>query len=284
MLKHAPSNIFRFEADSVQWFAGLGTYARQTLGWRNAATVSNADGSSWPLVQAFDAEFCSLGGHITPEHRVWVDVFSGDQLGNHLPRGVDGVWLPGGTPGPFGGTDTFVPRWSRTHTPVGRHLMVGWAVLSPDPHLLGVVGSSSDPYAATPAFTRFLNAYAAHFTDYPDPGLFDQAYYDAMEPLAEAVEAVHGRLGSGQSRLRSALEQLRYHGPAGLITLDRHHQGIVPIYLAKVVRSNGSLTIKQIKVIPHVDESFGGLFSASTPAPSMTSPACVAGNPPPWAE
>ena len=70
-LKHPLRNVFRFEPDSVMWSAGLGSYAYNTLGWRDAATVSNADGSSLSLVAGFDAEFgpqdvrpCACGEHV----------------------------------------------------------------------------------------------------------------------------------------------------------------------------------------------------------------------------
>ena len=236
-LRHHARNAYRFETDAVMWYAGLGTYARRTLGWNTATTASNTDTSGWSSVQAFQAEFCSEGGHITPKHGTWVDVADGEQFGATLPTGVDGVFLPGGTPGPFGGTFNFVPRWAKAHPPVGQHLMVGWAVLVADPTLVGIVGSSSDPYAPTPAFNRYLAQYAAAFPNDPDPGLTNQSVYDAMEPVLEALQQVHGDLSNGQRRFRFALAHLRYHAPEGLITLDKRHQGIVPIYIAKVVRS-----------------------------------------------
>jgi hypothetical protein len=37
------------------------------------------------------------------------------------------------------------------------------------------------------------------------------------------------------------------------------------------------------RTIEDVDQTYGGLFSDSTPTPTMTSPACVRGAPPSWA-
>lgn len=281
-LRDPVANVYRFEADATQWYAGLGTYAYKQLGWRTAATVSNADRSSWPLVQAFDAEFCSLGGSVPTSKRIWVDISNGDDLGNHLPTGVDGVWLPGGG---LNGPGSFVAEWSKQHSPIARHLLVGWPVLGATPDLVGVVGSSSDPYVPTPAFSRYLNAYATAFPGHPDPGLNGQPYYDGAEPVLEALAAVHGDLSHGQTQLHHTLARIHYHAPAGLVTLDRRHQAIVPIYIARVVKlANGSLGFKHIRVIKRVDQTFGGLIRPSEPPPSITAPACRHGNPPPWSE
>ncbi len=160
-LKHTVPNLYRFLPDPVQLFAGLGAYARHTLGWKTAATVSNSDESSWPSVAGFDTEFCSLGGHIPNVDRVWVD--RDDDQGRHLPTGVDGVFLQGGGFGPFGGSGSFVPKWGKLHPPVGRHLVVGWSVLWPVPQLVGVVGASTDPYKSTPAWQHYLDAFAKAF-------------------------------------------------------------------------------------------------------------------------
>jgi branched-chain amino acid transport system substrate-binding protein len=39
-----------------------------------------------------------------------------------------------------------------------------------------------------------------------------------------------------------------------------------------------------VQTVPSVDQTFGGLFSASSPAPSRTEPAKATGSPPPWAQ
>ncbi len=282
-LRHHARNAYRFETDAVMWYAGLGTYARRTLGWNTATTASNTDGSGWPSVQAFQAEFCSEGGHITPNTEpgtTWRTVSSS------APRCRPESTVcscrevhPGRSAEP---STSFRAGPRRIRPSVSTYWSAGpyWP---PIRSWSASVGSSSDPYAPTPAFNRYLAQYAAAFPNDPDPGLTNQSIYDAMEPVLEALEQVHGDLSNGQRRFRFALAHLRYHAPEGLITLDHRHQGIVPIYLAKVVRSGGSIRFKQIKTIRRVDQTFGGLFSPTSPPPSMTTPACVAGNPPAWA-
>jgi hypothetical protein len=164
------------------------------------------------------------------------------------------------------------------HGSLGRHLLVGWQLLyPPHPSLVGVVGSSPDPFRSTPAWDRYGARLKEAF-----PGLTDDAYvnllaYDAVEPALEALKKVNGDLSDGERTFQATLASLRYHSPEGLITLDRHHQAIAPIYLGRVVMTPDGARVKQIAVIKHVHETLGGLFSSTTPPPSQTEPACENG-------
>jgi branched-chain amino acid transport system substrate-binding protein len=279
-LRRTVPNLYHFEPDAVMYNAGLGAYARRTLHWKTAATVTTADYSGWASVTGFDAEFCSLGGHVPQRDRIWVDTAHGETVGHRLPKGVDGVFLPGGV----GGTGTFLPKWAKAHPPLARHLEVGWAALAPVPQLLGVVGASSDPFQPTPAWNRYLAAFAKAFPHTHDPGFANQPDYDAMEPVLEALQQVNGDVSGNEQRLQNALASLRYHSPEGVITLDKRHQAVVPIYLGQVRRKpDKTIYIKQIATMKNVEQTFNGYFSPTKPAPSKTAPACVAGNPPPWA-
>ena len=108
--------------------------------------------------------------------------------------------------------------------------------------------------------------------------------FDSVEPVVEALEQVHGDLSRGERRLMAALADLNFASPEGPRRLDSRHQAIGVIYLGKMSRGkNGKLFVRQIRVVPNVDQTFGGYFSGRTPAPSRTRPACRHGNPPPWA-
>ena len=61
----------------------------------------------------------------------------------------------------------------------------------------------------------------------------------------------------------------------GPIRLDKNHQGIIPVYYQQLYLKGGKLAVKTVGYIPNVDQTFGGTFSASTPAPGRTSPKCV---------
>lgn len=278
-------NLYRFEADQYQWTAPLGTYARQTLGWSSAATFGDADEPGYQ-VGGFIATFCSLGGQVAEADRLFLDQSPHEVDPGHLvsriPGTVEGLLLTGTTIfGPVGGTGTMAPRWEQAHAPLKRHLLVGWQLLypKPDPVLRGVVGASSDPFRpAPPAWRQYLKAFSDAFPRLDDPYLSNQPYYDGVEPVLEALEKVNGDLSDGQRRFSDALAHLRYHSPEGLITLDRRHQAIAPIYLGRVVvPAHGEPYVKQIHVFKHVHQTLGGLFSRTSPPPSQTQPACRAG-------
>ena len=80
-----------------------------------------------------------------------------------------------------------------------------------------------------------------------------------------------------------ALARLKFDSPEGPRRLDSNHQAIGVIYLGKMVRGkNGKLTVRTIRVVPNVDQSFGGYFSGTT-AVSRTQPSCKRGHVPSWA-
>jgi branched-chain amino acid transport system substrate-binding protein len=273
-LKDPAPNVFRFEVDYAQWAGGLGTYAYRTLGWRRAATLGENDPSGWPEVDGFDAEFCSLGGRIT--RRVWAPALDAYLPGRarRLSRArVDGVFFPGA----LQATADFITAWKRTHTDLGKHLLVGWVpIWPPTPSLIGVVGASPDPFGHAGRWGAYLAAFKRAFPDLKDPNLANQPDYDAMEPVAEALARVHGDLSHGERRFMSVLSHLRYNAPEGMIRLDGRRQAIGPVYLGKIVENQaGKAVVRQIAVVRNVDQTFGGYFSPSSPSPSTRQPACV---------
>ena len=266
----------------AQWSAGLGAYAYQRLGWRNAVTISNYQSAP----AGFIAEFCSLGGNIVKRLTP-----SGDlgKLVSQIPRhGVDGVFLP--TSLIFGyDTESFVAAWSRLHPEMSHWLVGGDGIFTAgakDPRLLGVVFSNPTPWAPTASWTaytaelgRAFPALAKNPQDPLDP-------YDAVEGTLEALEQVRGDLSNGEERLRDALARLRFVSPEGPRRLDRYHQAIVSSYLGRMVREpSGKLGIRQIRVVREVDQTFGGHLGPTTPVGfGPAQPPCVHGQPPPWAK
>jgi branched-chain amino acid transport system substrate-binding protein len=273
-------NVFRFRVTMAQWGAGLGAYAYDVLGWRNAVTIGNIE----PGPAGFIAEFCSLGGNIVK--RLWQDSPDLGTLVAKIPKtGVDGVFLPTS----LYGTKSFVAAWAKRHPDLGRWLVAGDGILTEgltgnDARLLGVVASNPTPWAPTHAWTAFAAEFAKAFPELRDNLQPPLDFYNATEAVLEALEQAHGDLSHGERRLMDALAQLRFASPEGPRRLDKEHQAIGLIYLGKMVRAkNGKLSVRQFHVVRNVDQTFGGYFSGTTPAASLTQPKCKHGHPPSWA-
>ena len=64
--------------------------------------------------------------------------------------------------------------------------------------------------------------------------------------------------------------------PAGYgnIKLDANRNAITDNYVQQLQRGGSGLTVKTILRIPTVDQTFGGTFSPTTPAPGRRTPRC----------
>ena len=62
----------------------------------------------------------------------------------------------------------------------------------------------------------------------------------------------------------------------GIVKLDSRRQAIQDQYPLQVIRNpDGSIGTKLVGFVPNVDQTFGGLFTPSSPAPGRTQPKCV---------
>jgi branched-chain amino acid transport system substrate-binding protein len=298
-LRDPAPNVFRFGADSAQWVAGLGGYAYHELGWRTAATVAENASGSWPQVAGFVAEFCALGGRVVD--RLWTPAYSPDfsllpPYAARVLKGVDGVAL---FPAFYQDTVGFAREYAKAHPDLPRHLVVGpapfWgpATFRAGGRLLeGVVTDYTQPFESrSPAWLTYARGFREFF-----PGLAPQPaapaddpiaipYYDAMEAVLEALERAHGDLSHGERNLRAALSSVVLDSPNGRIRLDADRQAIAPAYLSRVeLDRHGKPVVRTLRVVPNVEQTFGGLFNGHTPPPSSAAPACRRAQPPPWAK
>ena len=282
-------NMFRFNLDSAQSIGGLGAYAYRVLGWRTAVTLGEDDPAGWPNVAGFVAEFCSLGGNVVK--RLWTPAVVRDwgAVVAQIPRaGIDGVLFAGLLQDPAG----FFAAYRVQHPDLARRVVVSGLTLvhmSPlTPPLLGLVGSWDDPFGTTvAAWDRYANEFQRTFKN-PDgtilPGGAAVNFYNATEALLEALTRVHGDVSQHESRLMAALRELQLDSPKGSIRLDGDRQAVGPAFLSRVQRAaQGNLAVQTFKVVPDVEQTFGGYLGAYTPPASETQPRCRHGNPPAWA-
>lgn len=279
-------NFFRFGGDGAQWMAGLGTYAYKTLGWRKVAILG--EDYSYPYTQAagFVSEFSSLGGEVTG--RTWVPLSQTDWSSPvaQLPRDVDGVLLL------TGGTNTVAAEkaFIQIGKDPGSYLLGGSSVMDPTSftvgdQLEGLTGGSPVPLGGTDqAWTSYVDGFSSEFPDVPGDSLFTVLYYDGMEAIVQALNAVKGDLSGNEAAFQSALTNLQPTFPNGKVSLDANRNSVQPAYVVQVVNDGGTLGFKVVQTVPEVDQTFGGLFGADSPAPSRTEPSSATGSPPPWAQ
>jgi branched-chain amino acid transport system substrate-binding protein len=281
-LTDAAPNVFRFSADSAQWVAGAGTYAYRNLGWRTAAIVGDDAPFSWEEVAGFVSEFCALGGRIVD--RTWITVGTDPAaVVSKLPREADGVFLAPAVSPMVG----LLKRYGAAHRDLSRRLVASAGLLY-DPTALpvatGVVAAGPLPFSPTSAMAAYVIAFTKAFPTIPPSvgiGPITVGYRDGVEALLGALEQANGETGK---TLLSALDRVRVDSPVGQVRLDRNRQAITPTYLSRVVTdAKRKPKIETFRVVPNVEQTFGGYFKPGDPPPSRTAPVCKNGNPPPWA-
>jgi branched-chain amino acid transport system substrate-binding protein len=281
-LTNPPPNVFRFTADNAQSAAGLGSYAYNRLGWRTAATVADDSPYGWGTVAGFAAEFCALGGHIVD--RQWIPpVTDTGEAVRGLPSSADGVYLsPVLSP-----AHAFLKGYAAAHHDLSRHVVLNAAVFS-DPTVVplarGVVAGGSQPFEATPAAAAYVAAFTKAFPSIPAAAassLLGAPYRDGVEAALAGLERTHGATGS---ELMAVMANLELDSLTGRVRLDRDHQAIAANYLSRVVTdAQGKPTIRTLRVVANVEQTYGGYFRANDPPPTRTTPACKKRKPPPWA-
>jgi hypothetical protein len=143
----------------------------------------------------------------------------------------------------------------------------------------GVVVAGSPAFQRTQPERAYARAFARAF-----PGISAQgaltgtslAYHLGVEAALEALTQARGASGRP---FQKALATLQVDSPAGRIRLDRDRQAIGPNYLSRAAPGG----IGTVRVVPGVEHTFGGYFTAAGPPPSETAPRCVKRPPPPWA-
>jgi branched-chain amino acid transport system substrate-binding protein len=274
-------NFFRFGGDGAQWMAGLGTYAYQTLNWRNVAILGEDYSYPWTQAAGFIAEFCPLHGHIVK--RVWGALGTTDwasfvsQVGG---SNIDGVLLL------TGGSDTVAIE--KNYVALGgnlaTHMLGGSSVMDPTSFtvgaaLNGMVGGSPVPLGSTdPAYTNYVQALEAVFPATPKGSLagslFTALYYNGMFAAIEGLKKVNGDLSDGGTKFQAALSGLSLSTPNGPITLDANRNAIISSYIVQIANQpDGSLGFNTVKTIPNVNQTFNGYFGP-TSSPTRDSPTC----------
>ncbi len=288
-LKVQAPNFFRFNGDGAMWNAGLGDLAYNKLGWKTAAVVADDYSFAWTSAAGFIAEFCAVGGKITKRVFPPLNTTDYSSYAQQMPTNVDGTFVAVGGAGLI----PFLKAYEQAHGPIDGKKFIGnlfWGTPGQFEQLstrvvgayVGGAGTAGD--LATPAAKHYANRIIGKwFKTIPPFGdaaaqaasTFTFGYFINTWGLIKGLQAVKGNLGGNQKPLQAAITKVVLPTAYGTIHLDKNNQGIIPVYYQQLYLKDGKLAVKTVGYIPNVDQTFGGTFSASTPAPGRTSPACV---------
>jgi branched-chain amino acid transport system substrate-binding protein len=288
-LKVRAPNFFRFNGDGAMWNAGLGDLAYNKLHWKTAAVVADDYSFAWTSAAGFIAEFCAVGGKVTKRVFPPLNTTDYSSYAQQMPTNVDGTFVAVGGAGLI----PFLKAYEQAHGPIDGKKFIGnlfWGTPGQFEQLstrvvgayVGGAGTAGD--LATPAAKNYANNIIGKWFKTIPPGgaaaaqapsTFTYGYYVNTWGLLKGLEAVKGDISGGQKALQAATAKVSLPAPYGAITLDQNRQAIITSYYQQLYLSNGKLAIKTIASIPNVNQTFGGTFSSSTPAPGRTFPGCT---------
>lgn len=253
-LRDPAPNFFRFTTDGAQWMAGLGKYAKNTLGYNTVATVGEDYSFPYDQVGGFMQEFCSAGGKVPK--KIWAPVGTKDYASfiSQIPKGVNAIYVALGGADALNFTKQLDESASRGTPLIGGSVTVDGALVKGlGARANGIVSAGPVAVLDTPEYKDYAAALKKAYPDSGPPGLFDLGYYVEMKSLLKALDATKGDVSGNQDALRSALSTLSWTTPIGPVKLDENRQAIANNYLFKVTNGTSQL----ISTIPGVNETLG---------------------------
>ncbi|MGI9643382.1 MAG: ABC transporter substrate-binding protein, partial [Acidimicrobiia bacterium] len=290
-------NFFRYNNDGAQWNAGIGDILYNEAGWRTAAVIMDDYSFGWTSAAGFIADFCGVGGEVVS--RVYAPLGTTDyssfiqQLPD--PDEVDGYfWVVGGS-GTVPAMNAFIDaKGDFNGTQHSANLFWGPGLAADfGTDIAGAyIGGFATPPAdivGTPVLDEYLASADAAWESLSDgapsasaaTGFF-YGFYAGSLAFTTAFEQVGGDLSDNHAALREALSNLELDAPYGPVVLDENRQAVTDTWVQQLVESDGELGAQTVAIIPDVDQTFGGTFSADTPPPGRGEPECVTADLP-WA-
>ena len=140
-----------------------------------------------------------------------------------------------------------------------------------------VGGFGTAPGLKTPASAAYEAIIKRWYPKIPAADGFVYNYYNAAWALVRALKANGGQVGAAlQSAMPKSNKSAYEVSDGGVVKLDARRQAIQDQYPLQVVKNpDGSIGTKVVGFVPNVDQTFGGLFKPSSPAPGRSQPKCV---------
>ncbi|MFL5928057.1 MAG: ABC transporter substrate-binding protein [Gaiellaceae bacterium] len=287
-LKVRAPNFFRFNGDGAMWNAGLGDLAYKKLHWRKAAVIADDYSFAWTSAAGFITDFCGDGGQVTKRVFPPLNTTDYSSYAQQMPTNVDGTFVAVGGAGLI----PFLKAYEQAHGPIDGKKFIGnlfWGTPGEFQQLgnrvsgayVGGAGTAGD--LATPAAKAYNAQVGKVFKTIPPFGAaapqasstFTYGYYVNTWGLLAGLKAVKGNISGGQKQLQAAISKVKLATPYGPLHLDKNRQAVINVFYQQLYLKGGKLAIKTVGEVPKVDQTFGGTYSTSTPAPGRNFPKCV---------
>ena len=260
--------------DAAQSVAGLGDYAYRRLGWRTAAVVADDVPYAWARRRGLRRGVLRAR---RPDRRRARGSRSARTRRLRLSRAPprrDGVYLGPALSPMAGFLDAVCGAPPRPVAAI--RLERRGRPARPDRDRPGRGASSS---AAASRSSRRRRGRVCRvrstkaFPAIPARGAINPTivpYRDGVEALLEAFARAAAPTGAPLLEALAAAPA-RLPDWAGSIS-TRNRQAIGPNYLSRVAAARGASRIRTVRVVPDVEQTFGGYFTAGDPPPSETTP------------
>jgi branched-chain amino acid transport system substrate-binding protein len=236
----------------------------------------------------FIKDFCAAGGKVTKRDFPPLNTTDYSSYAQQMPTNVDGTFVAVGGAGLI----PFLKAYEQAHGPIVGKKFIGnvfWGTPGQFQQLgnrvagayAGGAGTAGD--LNTPAAKAYNTMIGKWFKTIPPFGAaapqaastFTYGYFINAWALVAGLQKVGGDLSGGQKKLQAALKQVSLPGPYGTVKVGPHNQAAITAFFQQLYLKGGKLAIKTVGEVPNVDQSFGGSYSTSTPAPGRTFPPCV---------
>ena len=263
-LREPAENFFRFNADSMQWIAGLGRYAYEERDIRSIVSVAEDYSLPYTQLMGFMLDYCALGGEVLARH--WVSTGAGDAA--RIAETVsatetDALFLALEPRAAKSFLEAYADAGGQAAIVTGATTLSGSLLRTSAirPLLEGAISalpiSESDE---NDDWIGFVERYRERFPDAgPSPSLFALSYYVNTKALLLALDETDGDLGDGHEDLREALAELSFDTPfGGPVELDDYRQAVTSTFIVEAVEaSDGSLTQETVYTVSEVGQTLG---------------------------
>ena len=263
-LREPAENFFRFNADSMQWIAGLGRYAYEEKDIRSIVSVAEDYSLPYTQLMGFMLDYCALGGQVLARH--WVSTGAGDAA--RIAETVsatetDALFLALEPRAAKSFLEAYAEAGGQAAIVTGATTLSGSLLRTSAirPLLEGAISalpiSESDD---NQDWIEFAERYRKRFPDAgPSPSLFALSYYVNTKALLLALDEADGELGDGHEDLREALAELSFDTPfGGPVELDDYRQAVTSTFIVEAVEaSDGSLTQETVHTVSEVGQTLG---------------------------